>query len=202
VAIALAASAAIQCGAFTGSEDTLDAASTTEGGASDAPATSTEGSVAMTDAGVPTSVDAADAGAPKYECNGAPVTTCALCSGKPSLCGTTNTCVQTCSTDCTGFRVACFRCDTSGANVVGTCEAENDAGYCMNDDYAPGIACPCENGDASFCPGDYQKCVRETDASPYACHSCGELVTSGGANCKGGGQCDFKGSATDHLTCH
>ena len=169
-----------------------------------------EGSTSSRDGGTQTDggqtdgsgVDGSDAHASSYDCNGAPVSSCAACGGQPSLCAGTNTCVTECSTDCAGSRIACFRCDAVTGAVTGTCQAENDAGYCVNDDYAPGVACPCGKGDAAVCPGDFQKCVRESDASPYACHSCGEAVTAGGPNCKNGKQCDFGGSAADHLTCH
>ncbi len=137
-----------------------------------------------------------------FDCDDAGLTSCATCAGRPTACAANHTCVAECSTDCPGARVACFRCFGGGVVVEGTCEVENDAGYCMGGVYAPGAACPCFNRDASTCPGDFQMCL---DAgSGYACHSCGEPFTDK-VVCKGGSgaqKCDLGGNATDHLTCH
>jgi hypothetical protein len=157
-----------------------------------------DGADGATDGGV-------DSG-PLYDCNGSPVFTCATCAGHPSACGTT--CVTQCSSDCPGFRVACFMCFPDASTVIGTCEKENDAGYCMNGDYSPGIACPCAGGDPSTCPGDYQRCFAPDggDSGPQACHSCGEPDPPGPPKpmCKNPNNkpCDLMGNPTDHLTCH
>jgi hypothetical protein len=131
------------------------------------------------------------------------VTSCSDCAGKPTACAATNSCVTDCATDCAGARIACFRCFGGGATVVGTCEKENDAGYCMGGVYTPGAACPCMNKDASACPGDNQICI-DGGAGVFGCRSCGEPGTKDQI-CKGGSgaqKCDFMGNAADHLTCH
>lgn len=138
-----------------------------------------------------------------YTCDGVDagsVASCADCPGKPSACAATGACVTECASECMALRVACFRCTGGGATVIGTCEAESDAGYCLNGAYA-GMACPCAAKDASACPGDFQICL---DAGAgYACHSCGEPGTKD-LVCKGGTgamKCDLGPDAATSYTC-
>jgi len=145
----------------------------------------------------------ADANLPTFLCDDAGITSCSACVGRPTACGSTGACVAECTTDCPGARVPCYRCSNGGLVVDGTCEAEDDAGYCLNGAYSPGAACPCPmNKDASGCPGDFQVCM---DAGlGYSCHSCGEPGTKDQV-CKGGTgamKCDMAPDAAQNYTCH
>jgi hypothetical protein len=149
---------------------TRDAAGTLDAGAPD-------GLVSVGDAssdGAVVSVDCAG-----VLCDGVCLsgTTCATCAVGHALCAATNTCGD--CTSCTGsggvaLPVACYACDAMGENPVGTCEADDVAGYCLSSVYPNGgTHCPCPDFDVSTCPGSNQVCV-QVDTEKPVCVTCGE----------------------------
>jgi hypothetical protein len=103
--------------------------------------------------------------------------TCATCAAGHALCPATNTCGD-CST-CTGgggtsLSVACYSCDAMGGNPVGTCEADDVGGFCLDSIYPDGgTHCPCLDFDVTTCPGSNQVCV-QVDTQKPVCVTCGE----------------------------
>jgi hypothetical protein len=194
----------VACGLDAGgnfAEDVHDA--TSEGAsaldaAADATADGTADGAGGSDATVETGVDAGADTAPTPDaasitCTGGPplVNDCLQCSGKPTRCPATNTCVSDCHNGgCAGAPIQCFSCDGSNRPTTSAC-APTGAAACAG--FLPRCMCPA--GDRTLCAGRYQTC-----GVGDICLSCGEAATNGN-NCKGGNSCDT-GGGSDQFTCH
>jgi hypothetical protein len=137
-----------------------------------------------------------DAGCPGVICNGActDASTCAGCSAGHARCAATNTCgCGGCKDDAgTAAPVECFVCDANRQNAVGTCQPDDVAKFCLNNDpnnYGGGHHCGCSNSDPSSCPGPNQVCV-EYQGIGGLCMTCGEQnAPTDNAACQGGTKC-------------